>query len=148
MCAARNRQGPCLLTFADEGGVWRLVGFNGDAAMLRLRRADETDPRSVAPAAAALILATSAPAATLRIFSYDPADDETRHAAGAVTFEFNQHLVSTTVLKVLATDGQATADLKPAREEDLGRGGLSTVIGASAPEHDPMRFRPAMRDRR
>jgi len=37
VCAARDRQGPCLLTFADERGVWRLVGFDGDAAMLRLR---------------------------------------------------------------------------------------------------------------
>jgi hypothetical protein len=36
VCAARGRQGPCLLTFADEGGTWRLVAFNGDAAMLRL----------------------------------------------------------------------------------------------------------------
>ncbi len=37
VCAARDKRGPCLLTFADEGGVWRLVGFSGDAAMLRLR---------------------------------------------------------------------------------------------------------------
>jgi Protein of unknown function (DUF2939) len=37
VCAARDKRGPCLLTFADEGGVWRLVGFDGDAAMLRLR---------------------------------------------------------------------------------------------------------------
>jgi len=37
VCAARDKKGPCLLTFADEGGVWRLVGFDGDAAMLRLR---------------------------------------------------------------------------------------------------------------
>ena|GEM_PF-325016 len=38
VCAARDKRGPCLLTFAEEGGVWRLVGFNGDAAMLRLKR--------------------------------------------------------------------------------------------------------------
>jgi len=37
VCAARDKRGPCLLTFADEGGVWRLVGFDGDAAMLRLK---------------------------------------------------------------------------------------------------------------
>ena len=36
MCAARGQRGPCLLTFANEGGTWRLVEFNGDAAMLRL----------------------------------------------------------------------------------------------------------------
>jgi ABC-type amino acid transport substrate-binding protein len=37
VCAARDKKGPCLLTFADEKGVWRLVGFDGDAAMLKLR---------------------------------------------------------------------------------------------------------------
>ena len=38
VCAARGRKGPCLLTFANESGTWRLVEFNGDAAMLRLGR--------------------------------------------------------------------------------------------------------------
>lgn len=37
VCAAR-KHGDCLLTFADEGGTWRLVGFDGDAAMLRMNR--------------------------------------------------------------------------------------------------------------
>ena len=37
VCAAR-KHGDCLLTFADEGGTWRLVGFDGDAAMLRMKR--------------------------------------------------------------------------------------------------------------
>jgi hypothetical protein len=36
VCAAKGRRGACLLTFANEDGVWRLVRFNGDAAMLRL----------------------------------------------------------------------------------------------------------------
>jgi hypothetical protein len=36
VCAITRRQGACLLTFADENGVWRLVSFDGDAAMLRL----------------------------------------------------------------------------------------------------------------
>lgn len=38
VCAARGRRGPCLLTFANEGGTWRLVEFNGDAAMLKLSK--------------------------------------------------------------------------------------------------------------
>lgn len=38
VCAARSSREPCLLTFANEDGVWRLVGFNGSAAMLRLKR--------------------------------------------------------------------------------------------------------------
>lgn len=87
-------------------------------------------------ACAAVALAGSARASTLHIYSYDPADSETRHAAGAVTFEFNRRLVFTTVLRILATEGQASADLKPAKEEALGHGGLTTLIGAGAPERD------------
>jgi len=92
--------------------------------------------RVLLAAATVVALALPAHAAALRIFSYDPADNDTRHAAGAVTFEFNQHLVSTTVLRMLATEGQASADLKPAKEAALGRGGLSALIGTGAPERD------------
>lgn len=38
VCAVMRRGGGCLVTFADEDGTWRLVSFNGDAALLRLRR--------------------------------------------------------------------------------------------------------------
>ena len=37
VCATRSHKGPCLVTFANESGVWRLISFDGDAAMLRLR---------------------------------------------------------------------------------------------------------------
>jgi len=37
VCAVTKQRGPCLVTFADEEGVWRLVSFDGDASMLRLR---------------------------------------------------------------------------------------------------------------
>ncbi len=33
VCAKVKKSGPCLLTFADEGGTWRLVGFDADAVM-------------------------------------------------------------------------------------------------------------------
>jgi hypothetical protein len=36
VCAARRHDGPCLLTFADEAGTWRLVSFDGDISQLRL----------------------------------------------------------------------------------------------------------------
>lgn len=36
VCAAKTRKGPCLITFADEGGTWRLVSFDGDISLLRL----------------------------------------------------------------------------------------------------------------
>jgi hypothetical protein len=37
VCAPRKKHGPCLLTFADEGGTWRLVSFEGDPSMLHRR---------------------------------------------------------------------------------------------------------------
>ena len=36
VCAAKNHKGPCLLTFANEAGTWRLVSFDGDISLLRL----------------------------------------------------------------------------------------------------------------
>ncbi|MGI9170454.1 MAG: hypothetical protein ACR2FH_09815 [Caulobacteraceae bacterium] len=97
---------------------------------------------ALAAGAAALCLAASARAGAMRIYSYDPANGDTRRVAGAVTFEFNQRLMFTTVLRVLATEGQASADLKPAKEEGLGRGGLTRVIGARAPELDLYEVQP------
>jgi len=36
VCAGKRHGGPCVITFADEAGVWRLVSFDGDVSMLRL----------------------------------------------------------------------------------------------------------------
>jgi hypothetical protein len=38
VCAARQHDGPCLITFANEAGTWRLVSFDGDIRQLRLPR--------------------------------------------------------------------------------------------------------------
>lgn len=38
VCAAKRHDGPCLITFADEDGTWRLVSFDGDISLLRLPR--------------------------------------------------------------------------------------------------------------
>lgn len=75
--------------------------------------------RAQAIAAAGVALASAlsggpAGAATRRMFSYDPADDATRHAAGALTFVFDQHLASTTAVSIKATEGQASAELRRA----------------------------------
>jgi hypothetical protein len=35
VCATRKKDGPCLLTFTETGGTWRLSGFEGDLSMLR-----------------------------------------------------------------------------------------------------------------
>ena len=37
VCAVTKKNGPCLLTFTKEQGVWKLTGFEGDAKMLRIR---------------------------------------------------------------------------------------------------------------
>ena len=69
----------------------------------------------------ALILASGPAAAAIRQFSYDPANEETRTAAGALTFMINQKMFSTRVLKLRATEAQATADLRRADPSVLGR---------------------------
>jgi hypothetical protein len=38
VCAAKRHNGPCLISFANEGGTWRLVSFDGDIGELRLPR--------------------------------------------------------------------------------------------------------------
>jgi len=37
VCAVTKKNGPCLLVFTKEQGVWKLSGFEGDASMLRIR---------------------------------------------------------------------------------------------------------------
>jgi hypothetical protein len=37
VCAVSKKDGPCLLLFTKEEGVWKLTGFEGDASMLRLK---------------------------------------------------------------------------------------------------------------
>ncbi len=37
VCATRRHRETCLMTFANEGGTWRLVGVDGDAALLKTR---------------------------------------------------------------------------------------------------------------
>ena len=29
VCAARSKTGPCILVFKNEGGSWKLIGFEG-----------------------------------------------------------------------------------------------------------------------
>jgi hypothetical protein len=36
VCAAKAHKGPCLITFANEAGTWKLVSFDGDISQLRL----------------------------------------------------------------------------------------------------------------
>lgn len=92
--------------------------------------------RTLALASAAASLVWTPASAAVRTFSYDPADALTRKVAGDLTFEFNQRLIFTTVLRIRSTEGEASANLKPADEHVLGRGGLSRLIGPTAQERD------------
>jgi hypothetical protein len=91
-------------------------------------------PRGISCVLALAVLAAAAPAwAALHQYSYDPADEATRTAAGGLTFEINKTLFSTRVLKVRATEAKATADLKPADPSAVGR---SAALWAGEPDHD------------
>ena len=37
VCATSKKDGPCVLLFTKEQGVWKLSGFQGDTKMLRLK---------------------------------------------------------------------------------------------------------------
>jgi hypothetical protein len=37
VCAAKTKDGPCLLTFTLEGGTWRLSGFDAETAKRHLK---------------------------------------------------------------------------------------------------------------
>jgi hypothetical protein len=37
VCATRKKDGPCLLVFTKEDGVWKLTSFEGDASMLHIK---------------------------------------------------------------------------------------------------------------
>jgi hypothetical protein len=37
VCATSKKDGPCLLIFSKEDGVWKLTSFEGDMSMLRIK---------------------------------------------------------------------------------------------------------------
>lgn len=37
VCATKGKNGPCMLIFAKENGVWKLTRFEGDFSMLRIK---------------------------------------------------------------------------------------------------------------
>lgn len=38
VCVVARKDGPCLLNFTNQGGTWRLTGFEGDLSLLRPKR--------------------------------------------------------------------------------------------------------------
>jgi hypothetical protein len=84
---------------------------------------------------ALLLAAGAAQAAGIRMFSYDASDAPTRRVAGGLTFEFRQAFMTTRVLRIDATGGDASAPLREAQDHDLGTS-LSALIGEMAAERD------------
>jgi hypothetical protein len=37
VCAVTKKDGPCMLVFTKEDGVWKLTSFEGDMSMLRIK---------------------------------------------------------------------------------------------------------------
>ena len=80
--------------------------------------------------------AGAAQASMMHLYSYDPADDGARDAAGPVTLQVRQGLFHTTVLNLRSTVAQATADLRPSDARALGGGGLAAVLPPGGEEQD------------
>lgn len=74
-------------------------------------------------------LGSTARADAVRLFSYDPADAETRAATGPVTLQFRQGLIHVTIMNLRSTEAQATTDLVKAPDSAVGPGGLAPVLG-------------------
>jgi hypothetical protein len=87
--------------------------------------------RALAVVLFAMIGAPSVKADSTRLYSYDPANAETRTAAGPLTFEFRQGLFRTTMISVRATEAQATAYLKPANDREVGASGLGALTNTT-----------------
>jgi hypothetical protein len=89
--------------------------------------------------AAGLIgLALAGPATAGRVmYSYDSVTPITlKMTENGVTFILDKSLMRVKVLSLVETQDIGQADLRPAPESDLGRGGLEAILGRDAQEHD------------
>lgn len=73
--------------------------------------------RPVLVAGLSLAVIAGGARASLRQLSFDPANAETKSAAGGVTFLIEQGMFGQKVLKMRATEAKATADLRPANHD-------------------------------
>jgi len=85
---------------------------------------------------APLAIVGAAQANVMHLYSYDPANEASRDAAGPVTLQVSQGLLHATVLNLRSTVAQATADLRPADARVLGGGGLAGVAPAGSGVRD------------
>jgi hypothetical protein len=92
--------------------------------------------RALVPAAVLLLAATPA-AAARHIYSYDSATPITEKMTEAgLSFIFDKSLMGVTVRKIVETNDVGSAELKPASDSVLGRGGFEAVVGPDAHERD------------
>jgi len=93
-------------------------------------------PRLLVTALGATLFASGVAAAAQRVYSYDSATAVTETMTeNGLTFILDKTFVGVRVLKLVETHDIGAADLQPASEADLGRGGLTDLIG-HAPERD------------
>ena len=96
--------------------------------------------RSAPPllAAGLLALALAGPAAAAQVmYSYDSATPITeKMTENGVTFMLDKGLMHVKVLRMVETLDIGAADLRPASESELGRGGLAAIVGPDLHEHD------------
>ncbi len=96
-------------------------------------------PRSPGFVSALLIaLAAASPAAAARhIYSYDSVTPITEKATETgLSFIFDKNVLGVNVRRILETHDIGAADLRPASESALGRGGLEKIVGSDAAERD------------
>jgi hypothetical protein len=90
-----------------------------------------------APIAIGLVLAASPAAASLHIYSYDSASPITQKMTETgVSFIFDKTILGVNVRRIMETNDIGSADLKPAPESALGRGGVEAIIGPHTRERD------------
>jgi hypothetical protein len=92
----------------------------------------------LALAAALAVLAPAAPAAAaILMYSYDSSDPATEAMTeSGVTLMLDKTLTHLRVVSLVETLNIGQADLKPAPESALGRGGLAAVLGHDPKERD------------
>lgn len=92
-----------------------------------------------APIAAVIaVLAAAGPALAARhIFSYDSLTPVTeRVTETGLSFIFDKGLTGVNVRRILETHDIGAADLRPASESALGRGGIGALVGPDTRERD------------
>jgi len=102
----------------------------------------KTAPLWIAAGLAGLALAGPANAARV-VYSYDSVTPITQKMTeNGVTFILDKSLMRVRVLEMVETHDIGSAELRPAPEGELGRGGLAAAVGRDAHEHDLYEIAP------